>query len=84
MPPLLQGDWYLLNDFMATGRLRNDAMGIMPLSWLDIAAWMQVSGAEITGEEAELMRTLSMAYVSELRKASGKTPTPPYVGGRHD
>jgi hypothetical protein len=80
MPPLLPGDVYLLQDFTATGRMRHGDMGTIPLTWQDIAAWESVSGADITGDEAALLHTLSVAYVGAYRSASGKNPQPPFVG----
>lgn len=80
MPLLLPGDNYLLQDFASTGRMRHGDMGITPLSWQDIAAWESLTGADITGDEAALIHTLSVAYVGAYRAASGQNPTPPFVG----
>lgn len=80
MPPLLPGDHYLLQDFASTGRMRHGDMGMTPLSWQDIAAWGHLAGADITGDEAALLHTLSVAYVGAYRSASGQNPTPPFVG----
>ena len=80
MPPLLQGDRYLLQDFVATGRVEHGPMGIIPLSWQAVHAWASLSGADITGGEAELLRAMSAAYVGAFRSASERNPEPPYVG----
>ena len=80
MPPLLQGDQYLLQDFIATGRVEHGPMGMIPLSWQALHAWASVSGADITGDESELLRAMSSAYVGALRSASERDPVPPYVG----
>lgn len=80
MPPILPGDGYLLDDFLAIGRMRHGDMGMVPLSWQDIAAWESVTGADITGDEAALIHSLSRDYVVSYRSASGKNPTPPFVG----
>jgi hypothetical protein len=80
MPTILPGDGYLLDDFVSIGRMRHGDMGMTPLSWQDIAAWENVTGADITGDEAALIHSLSRDYVVSYRSASSKNPTPPFVG----
>lgn len=42
------------------------------IDWVDIKAWIDVTGAEITAGEAEAIRELSATYVSQYYKSMEK------------
>lgn len=80
MPPLEPGDWYLVKDFNEIGRVQHGGMGMQPLSWSELSAWVSRTGARMTGEECSLIRAMSSAYAGALRSGSEKNAAPPYVG----
>ena len=40
-------------------------MGMVPIEWADILAWVQLTGTELYPEEARILRELSFAYVAQ-------------------
>lgn len=53
-------------------------MGVGPISWVQIDAWQRLTGVPIAPWEARLLRTLSLAYVAEGRRAEAETCPPPW------
>ncbi len=54
-------------------------MGAIPLEWVDLAAWVGLTGTDIHPEEARILIGLSCIYVTQTAK-SKKTDCPaPYV-----
>lgn len=53
-------------------------MGVGPLSWLSIDAWQRTTGITLDPWEVQLLRALSLAYVSESQKAESENCPPPF------
>lgn len=62
---------------MEMGVTEAAGMGSAPLSWLTIDAWQRVTGVTLPAWEARLLRDLSVAYLTESRKAESENcPSP--------
>ena len=55
--------------------------GSSPLSWREIDAWCARTGVDLAPWEARLIRSLSVAYLAEGRKAESETCPPPWRAG---
>jgi len=53
-------------------------MGVVPLSWPTIDAWMRVTGVALAPWEARLIRRLSADYVGMSHQAECETCPPPW------
>lgn len=47
------------------GLQKNSGMGAVPVDWVDIKAWAQLTGTELHAEESRILRLLSFHYVSQ-------------------
>ena len=57
------GYFFRIGPFLETG------MGSVPLTHSEIESWQNNSGVELTSWEAEMIRKLSVDYLSESQKA---------------
>lgn len=53
-------------------------MGAGPISWQSIHAWQALTGVHLPPWEARLLRSLSLDYVAEGRRAESETCPPPW------
>lgn len=53
-------------------------MGVGPLTWTTIASWTNLTGVQIAAWEARLFRHLSLAYVTESRRAEDENCPAPW------
>lgn len=53
-------------------------MGMQPLDWLDIAAWINLMNADLHPEEVKILRDLSNAFVSWTNKSKAQDCPAPY------
>lgn len=53
-------------------------MGLVPLDWTDIAAFVSLTGLEILPEEARLLRSLSAEYIHHLNNSKEDSTPCPY------
>lgn len=63
------------------------ANGAEPLSWQELRAWQECTGADATPEEMLLLRQLSMYYVDEMHKGedpASPNPAPMLASGKQD
>ena len=60
------------------GPASSTGMGSAPIAFLEILAWMSLTGIALTAWEARSLRRLSVEYVSESRKAEKIDAQPPW------
>ena len=70
---------YMTEAFIEAGACEAGAMGVVPLSWQEIAAWATVSGAVIDAWERTALRKMSVAYVDGLHEGAKPNSAAPYV-----
>ncbi|MEG3089498.1 phage tail assembly chaperone [Sphingomonas sp. PB4P5] len=69
---------HMITRLVEIGLSESNGMGASPLSWREINEWQQAAGVDLAPWEARLMRTLSLAYLAESRKAESETCPPPW------
>jgi hypothetical protein len=74
MPPLDGSPSYLIDYLFEIGPAMDGGMGIVPLSYGEIAAWSLLTGIRLRPWEARTLRRLSREYVDELHKGSWRPP----------
>ena len=67
---LPDADQYIVQAFIALGLCISGGMGIVPLSWTEIDAFLRRSSYELDDFEAEIVFNMSRAYVSWLNKGA--------------
>lgn len=67
---LPDADQYIVQAFIALGLCVSGGMGVVPLSWVEIDAFLRRSSYELQDYEAEIVFNMSRAYVSWLNKGS--------------
>lgn len=60
------------------GPVLHGGMGETPLTCGEIAAWEGLTGIELTAWEAQVVRRLSLEYLSEQQRAESPTALPPW------
>ncbi|MEG8040503.1 hypothetical protein QP166_14550 [Sphingomonas sp. LR60] len=63
---------------IAMGIVQPTGMGIAALGWAEIAGWQQSMCIRLSPWEANLLRTLSSAYVAESRRAESELCSAPH------
>ena len=53
--------------------------GVIPLTWQDIQAWMNVTNTQIDVDDVLTMRHLSQIYVSSYYEGENQNTPAPYV-----
>lgn len=61
------------------GLVQQSGMGVAPLSWQEIQAWLATTSLQLTTWEKLTLKAMSEAYASEYNQASDKTRPAPYV-----
>jgi hypothetical protein len=69
---------YLLEMSNSLGLAREGFHGASPVSYLEMQAWMQMSGLELTVWEAQTLREMSQAYCDALHGGRDKASFPPW------
>lgn len=71
-PEIPMGAEYLLSFFYSAGCSTQTGMGLVPLSWQEIEAWVRCNGLDdsVTPWELQVVRKLSEAYSAEYSRAS--------------
>ena len=78
MPPVEHGGW-LIGHLFEVGPAASTGMGVVPVSWQEVAAWMDRTGVHLTPWAARTLRRLSVAYVAEQRAAEDPAHPPPWL-----
>ncbi len=70
LPPIDPADNYIISRLMDLGPTVAAGMSAGPVTYTEMDAYIRVTGASISGEDARLLRRLSTAYLSESHKAT--------------
>lgn len=70
---------HLLGYLMEVGPVGQGAMGPVPVTHSDIAAWQANTGSELTAWEARTLRALSIDWCNTLHAATAEDFPPPWV-----
>jgi len=71
--------FYIIQWLFEAGPIDFSPMGASPLDWQVIKAWADIQGIELEPREADALRQLSMAYLSQQQKSEDKACPPPWV-----
>lgn len=63
--PEVKGLSHLIRYAANIGFGKQTGMGMIPIDWVDIVAWSQLTGTELYPDEAEIIREISLVYVSQ-------------------
>jgi len=75
---LPDADDYLTARFHSTGMFLSGGMGMAPLTWSEISAYIDKSGYELTGWDAEQIFNMSQSYCAMAHKARKLDCPAPY------
>lgn len=70
---------YLVGLLQEAGLMSSNGMGPVPLSWVDIDAWLRVTEYKLSMWEKLTIKKLSEDYVGELVQASDKQRPAPFL-----
>lgn len=74
--PEVEGAAYVIHMWNEAGLMSSTGMGITPLTWLEIDAWMRLTGSKPVLWERLMIRELSQAYVAEYNAACAEKNRP--------
>jgi hypothetical protein len=78
--PEIPDQWnYLLGLFFLSGQVTQTGMGLAPLSWQEIKAFIEVNDLDLMLFEKELLKKMSEAYCAESHRATDPHRPAPYV-----
>jgi hypothetical protein len=78
--PEVPAQWaYLLELFFNSGQCIQTGMGLAPLSWQEIQAFIEVNELDLTLFERDIIKKMSEAYCAESHKATDPQRPAPYV-----
>lgn len=63
--PCIEEADYLVGMIAEIGEAKSHGQSLVQIEWQDILSWIEVTGAQISPGEAEAMKSLSGAYVSQ-------------------
>lgn len=69
---------YLLQYSLELGLFKNGQMGLAPIDWIDIQAWVNLTGLDIHPEEVRILKDLSCVYIGQLGKSKKIDCSAPY------
>lgn len=75
---------YVIGLLHESGLMSTNGMGPVPISWLEIDAWLRTANLDLSLWEKLTVKRLSEEYVSELLQASDKNRPAPYVPEKDD
>ncbi len=78
MPPF-DGPAYLLAYFWEIGPCMSGAMGHSKLTHTEIQDWQKNTGIQLNAWECRTLVRLSLDYLSEAQRATGRNAAPPWV-----
>jgi len=68
---------YLVSALSEIGEGKISGERLTSIDWIDIQAWIEITGAEISAGEAEAIKELSVTYISQYYEATEKgCPSP--------
>ncbi len=69
---------HIITRLVEIGLTESNGMGATPLSWREIVAWQSATGVILSPWEARLIRSLSISYIAEGRRAEAEACPPPW------
>ena len=78
MPDIEKGD-YLIDYLYEIGTSKSGANGAVPIDWVDIKAWSDLTGVRLTREEALIIKGLSSDFVSQMSRSRNPNEPSPYL-----
>jgi hypothetical protein len=69
---------HIMERLIEIGLTEATGTGSAPLSWRELSAWQANTGVTLAAWEARLLRKLSVAYLSESRRAEDENCPPPW------
>jgi hypothetical protein len=69
---------HIVSRLLEIGLTETTGVGPAPLSWREISEWQRNTSVELAPWEARLLRSLSVAYIAEGRRAESETCPPPW------
>ena len=76
--PLVPTAPHLLQYSLEIGLCKSSGMGIAPIDWVDINAWVELTGTAIHPEEARIIRGLSSTFVTQTSKSKKQDCPAPF------
>lgn len=77
--PDVEGADYLIPLLYEAGLITQTGMGVGPLTWVEINAWLNTTRLKLTVWEKLMLRQMSEAYASEYNQASDKNRPAPFI-----
>jgi len=72
MPELIEYTWEI-------GPVGYGGMGLLPLSWQEIAAWQDAQGIDLDPFELDAVRELSSTYVDQVERSKKRDCPAPWI-----
>ena len=73
----------LLEYLYEIGPVIPSGMGLLPVTWTDIAAWQAVTGVMLDPYESAAVRELSMSYIDQHERSRSPSCPAPWVDPEH-
>lgn len=70
--------YYLIEYLSEMGPCNESGMGLTPLTHLEMRAWQQNSGIDLTPWEVRALRRASVAFRNQTHKARDRNAPPPF------
>ena len=70
---------YLIEYSLEVGLFKHGGMGLTPLDWVDIQAWIKLTGLEVHPEEIKILKALSASYIIQLNKSKKSDCPAPFL-----
>lgn len=82
--PEIEGGAYLIEYLAEIGEAKHGSTGIVPIEWIDIKAWQDVTGMVLNMWEAKTIKYLSAVYVNQYIEAGDPNCPPPWMSRAPD
>ena len=69
---------YLIGFANEVGLYHHGSFGIVPISWVDVKAWSDLTSTPLTAWESSTILLLSKTFVSYFNEVNEKSVPPPY------
>lgn len=69
---------YLLGHFFSSGQCLQTGQGLVPLTWQELKAYIELNELELCTWEANIIKKMSDAYCAEYSRASDPNRPAPY------
>lgn len=70
---------YIIDALSEIGEAKSHGDSLVQIEWQDIRAWIEITGATISPGEAEAMKSLSGAYVTQFYQSLDSGSTSPVL-----